>query len=208
MHCADSIHSKQLCFVLFIRFYVGQLYKFTILIALKYICFIELCKCPVLRIKTKTKLQNFVRFISIFFLQIITKISTREIRFPNICEIKYAQKLVRSRIRYLFPTCMPRRTFIKTDKNNIIGRASEELPTAWQPPTSFVIVTENWKFQQSCRCCDWILSPCLIQGTAILNSRWFSLCIQTLKWERIPADNQPGSHPHSFLFSLILFFLL
>ena len=155
-------------------------YKFTILLWNIYVL-LSCDKCPVLRIKTKTKLQNFVRFISIFFLQIITKISTREIRFPNICEIKYGQKLVRSRIRYLFPTCMPSRTFITIDKNNIIGRASEELPTAWQPPTSFVMVTENWKFQQSCRCCDWILSPCLIQGTAILNnSRWFSLCILKL----------------------------
>ena len=25
IHCIDNIHSKQLCFVLFIRFYVGQL---------------------------------------------------------------------------------------------------------------------------------------------------------------------------------------
>ena len=163
---------------------------------------------PCAQDKNKDKIAKFCTLYFYFFLQIITKISTREIRFPNICEIKYAQKLVRSRIRYLFPTCMPSRTFIKIDKNSIIGRASEELPTAWQPPTSFVMVTANWKFQQSCRCCDWILSPHLIQGTAMLKSRWFSLCIQTLKWERTPADNQPGSHPHSFLFSLILFFLL
>lgn len=54
---------------------------------------------------------------------------------------------------YLFPTCMPIRISMKIDKNNIIGRASEELPTAWKPPISFVIATANWKFQQSCSCC-------------------------------------------------------
>ena len=142
---------------------------------MKYICFIELWQVPCAQDKNKDKIAKFCTLYFYFFLQIIMKISTREIRFPNICEIKYAQKLVRSRIRYLFPTCMPSRTFIKIDKNNIIGRASEELPTAWQPPTSFVIVTENWKFQQSCHCCDWILSPCLIQGTAIFEFKMIFL---------------------------------
>ena len=87
---------------------------------------------PCAQDKNKDKIAKFctLYFFFLFFLQIITKISTCEIQFPNICEIKYARKLVRSRIRYLFPTCMPSRTFIKIDKNNIIGRASEELPTA------------------------------------------------------------------------------
>ena len=31
----------------------------------------------------------------------------------------------------------------------------------------------------------------------------FDILLQTLKWERTPADNQPGSHLHSFLFCVI-----
>ena len=49
-----------------------------------------------MKIKTKTKSQNSAFSLVLFA---IAKIGAREIRLPNIREIKYARKLVR--IRYL-----------------------------------------------------------------------------------------------------------
>ena len=167
---------------------------------------------PCAQDKNKDKIAKFCTLYFYFFFFCI-KLSRKLVlaKFSSqFCEIKYARKLVRSRIRYLFPTCMPSRTFIKIDKNNIIGRASEELPTAWQPPTSFVIVTENWKFQQSCRCCDWILSPCLIQGSNChIEFKMIFLVHSNIEVGEDSCRLQSTWFTSSFIsFSLILFFLL
>ena len=49
-------------------------------------------------IENKDKIAKFSTLFLYFFFFAIAKISTREIRLPNIGEIKYARKLVR--IRY------------------------------------------------------------------------------------------------------------